>query len=72
MERTKKKNLHNTLLYILLPENAGGATQHMPHLLQHDEGNIKSPVGRNVLSYVNHLVLVSKHKTHTFLIWQKP
>jgi hypothetical protein len=39
----KKNKLHNTLWYILLPENVGGVKQHMPHILQNDEGSIKGP-----------------------------
>jgi hypothetical protein len=42
LHRGQRKNMfHNTLWHILLPENVGGAEQHIPHIMQNDEGNIK-------------------------------
>jgi hypothetical protein len=54
--------LHDTIRHTLLHENAGGATQHRPHLLQNDEGSVKNHVGRNILSYVQYIVVAIKRK----------
>jgi hypothetical protein len=46
----------------LLPQNARGASQCRTHFLQNDEGRLKSQVSRNILSYVDDIVVVSKKK----------
>jgi hypothetical protein len=46
----------------LLYENVGGVVQRMSHILQNDEDALKDQVGRNVLSYVDDIVVASKKR----------
>jgi hypothetical protein len=60
--RRTTNQLHNTIWHILVPENAGGATQRRPHILHNDKVGIKDQVGRNVFSYVDDIIVASKKK----------
>jgi hypothetical protein len=43
-------------------DSARGDVQRRSHILQNDEGGIKHQVGRNVLSYVDGIVVASKKR----------
>jgi hypothetical protein len=60
--RRRKDQLHNTIWNVLLYENVGGVVQRMSHILQNDEDALKDQVGRNVLSYVDDIVVASKKR----------
>jgi hypothetical protein len=58
----RKNKLYNTVWHILLPENVGGLRKAYPTFCRMTKAALKDQVGRNVLSYIDDIVVASKKK----------